>query len=102
MDPVNHFDIKRNAHRISRRDSTQSWNPFRHFTWERENKDSRADTWNGNGDVEAQETGTGLAHAQSEPIVQRSTARKGKSETAGGSSGRVLRLMPLFLPRPAA
>jgi len=79
MDPVNHFDIKRNAHRISRRDSSQSWNPFRHLTWEGD----RADTWNGNGDVEAQENGASLAHARSEPVRQRSGVLGGEGSRGG-------------------
>jgi len=104
MDKVNHFNVKRKAHGISRRDSEQSWNPFRHFTWDsRTPPDGRRGTWNG-PDVEAgrvapideadpEKKANNLGHVQSEPAfgktMQRdfSTAETMGNTMGGGSSG---------------
>jgi Ca2+:H+ antiporter len=51
MVSVNHFHLKRKAHGLSRRGSDQTWNPFRHISWDRE--PGRRETWDG-GNLEAQ------------------------------------------------
>ncbi|KAF4983068.1 hypothetical protein FZEAL_1436 [Fusarium zealandicum] len=67
MVAVNHFNIKRQAHTLSRTSTDQSWNPFRHVAWGR-----RARTFSDAGQVEEQRrnndnVGEKLAHASSEP-----------------------------------
>ena len=67
---VNHFNLKRQAHTLSRSSSDQSWNPFRHVSWD--NKPKRSGTWDG-GRLEDQrervpeEDGEKLTHANTEP-----------------------------------
>lgn len=71
-DSVNHYRVKRQAHGISRRDSEQAWNPFRHLTWEGQRRVDRRGTWNGN-DIEGQQHNgpidedNALDHAQTMP-----------------------------------
>uniref|UniRef100_L2GBS0 Calcium/proton exchanger n=1 Tax=Colletotrichum fructicola (strain Nara gc5) TaxID=1213859 RepID=L2GBS0_COLFN len=48
---VNHFDIKRKAHGLSRKSTEQTWNPFRHVSWD--NRPSKRSTWDG-ANLEAQ------------------------------------------------
>ncbi|CAM1511565.1 Fc.00g090780.m01.CDS01 [Cosmosporella sp. VM-42] len=68
--PVNHFNLKRQAHTLSRTSSDQSWNLFRHVSWDR--KPTRVSTFDG-GRLESQqqqpEEGDGekLTHASTEP-----------------------------------
>jgi hypothetical protein len=99
MESVNHFNVKRKAHGISRRDSEQSWNPFRHFAWD-DRRPSRRETWN--GDLESQrevqaddnnnnndgEKPAPLGHVQSEPgLISGMLPRDfSTADTMGGSS----------------
>lgn len=64
---VNHFNIKRQAHTLSRTSTDQSWNPFRHVAWNR-----RARTFSEAGLEDQKRTrdqtiGEDLAHAVTEP-----------------------------------
>src|SRR5688572_3921323 len=68
---VNHFNLKRQAHTLSRSSSDQSWNPFRHVSWDQ--KPKRSSTWD-SGNLESQrdqqlhdEDGEKLTHASTEP-----------------------------------
>ncbi|KAF4469633.1 Ca2+:H+ antiporter [Fusarium albosuccineum] len=67
MVTVNSFNIKRQAHTLSRSSTDQSWNPFRHVAW---NNRSRASS--DGGRLEQQptrndSTGEKLTHASTEP-----------------------------------
>ncbi|KAM0431832.1 hypothetical protein ACHAPT_005083 [Fusarium lateritium] len=66
MVTVNHFNIKRQAHTLSRSSTDQSWNPFRHVAWDRRERAS-SDA----GRLEQQQNndnlGEKLAHASTEP-----------------------------------
>ncbi|KAJ4328510.1 hypothetical protein N0V84_001027 [Fusarium piperis] len=66
MVTVNHFNLKRQAHTLSRSSTDQSWNPFRHVAW-----DSRERALSDGGRLEQQQNddnlGEKLAHASSEP-----------------------------------
>ncbi|KAK1998964.1 calcium/proton exchanger [Colletotrichum falcatum] len=92
---VNHFDIKRKAHGLSRRSTEQTWNPFRHVSWE--SHPSKRCTWDG-ANLEAQreapaedaETDETLHHVQSEPARRDSDAVRnslGKEARSGSGSG---------------
>ncbi|KAK7420039.1 hypothetical protein QQZ08_010566 [Neonectria magnoliae] len=78
MSQVNHFNIKRQAHTLSRTSSDQSWNPFRHVSWDRQ--PGRTGTWDG-GRLEQQSTrndpstGEKLTHASTDPTNARAVAR---------------------------
>lgn len=67
---------KRRAHAVSRSSNEQSWNPFRHVTWDKRSN-TRAETWDGGRLEEAREddntTGDRLTHAVSEPPRQPGT-----------------------------
>lgn len=81
LTPVNTFQIKRKAHRLSRMDgsgSTDRWNPFRHV-WTGSHQ--RSQTWDG-GRAEAQRepnpnldddeaTGSPIEHTQTAPVSSR-------------------------------
>ncbi|KAM6533520.1 hypothetical protein FALCPG4_006497 [Fusarium falciforme] len=66
MVTVNHFNIKRQAHTLSRSSTDQSWNPFRHVAWDRRER-ALSDA----GRLEQQQNndnlGEKLAHASTEP-----------------------------------
>ncbi|TDZ35495.1 Vacuolar calcium ion transporter [Colletotrichum spinosum] len=92
---VNHFDIKRKAHGLSRRSVEQTWNPFRHVPWDA--RPSKRSTWDG-ANLEAQreapgttrpedaETDEAIHHVQSEPAPRDSeTVRSLSKETRTGS-----------------
>ncbi|KAH7160881.1 Sodium/calcium exchanger protein-domain-containing protein [Dactylonectria macrodidyma] len=74
MSQVNHFSIKRQAHALSRTSSDQSWNPFRHVSWDRQHEPAGA--WDG-GRLEHQATqrdsttGEKLGHASTDPTGSR-------------------------------
>ncbi|KAH6895845.1 calcium/proton exchanger [Thelonectria olida] len=78
MAQVNHFNLKRQAHTLSRTSSDQSWNPFRHVSWDR--PQGPTGTWDG-GRLEQQmtrddpNTGERLAHASTDPTGSRTVAR---------------------------
>ncbi|KAM5348223.1 hypothetical protein ACJ41O_008047 [Fusarium nematophilum] len=67
---VNHFNLKRQAHTLSRSSTDQSWNPFRHVAWDR-----RPRALSDAGRLEQQQeqqrqndnTGEKLTHASTEP-----------------------------------
>ena len=65
---VNHYNIKRQAHSVSRSSADQVWNPFRHVAWKKDDS-SRAETWagprleQGLGD----DNGAQLSHAMTAP-----------------------------------
>ncbi|KAK2063571.1 calcium/proton exchanger [Colletotrichum caudatum] len=91
---VNHFDIKRKAHGLSRRSQEQTWNPFRHVSWD--NHPNKRSTWDG-ANLEAQreavaevtETDDTIHHVQSEPAARDSdTVRNslGKEDRSGSGS----------------
>lgn len=62
---VNHFNLKRQAHSLSRTSSDQSWNPFRHVAWDHH---SRAASESGRLEEQRQDSiGEKLAHASTEP-----------------------------------
>ncbi|KAF4846574.1 Vacuolar calcium ion transporter [Colletotrichum siamense] len=91
---VNHFDIKRKAHGLSRKSTEQTWNPFRHVSWD--NRPSKRSTWDG-ANLEAQrevpsraaedaETEEPIHHVQSEPAPRDSdTVRSLSKDTRTGS-----------------
>ncbi|CEJ85075.1 Putative Calcium/proton exchanger [[Torrubiella] hemipterigena] len=54
MPTYNHYNVKRLAHSVSRSSADQTWNPFRHVSWNRK-PSNRADTW----DVSNAEEGRG-------------------------------------------
>lgn len=92
MSQVNHFNIKRQAHTLSRTSSDQSWNPFRHVSWDRQHEP--AGTWDG-GRLEQQatrndpSTGEKLAHASTDPTAARTDAREWSNvDTVAESSPR--------------
>ncbi|UPK96108.1 hypothetical protein LCI18_007043 [Fusarium solani-melongenae] len=66
MVTVNHFNLKRQAHTLSRSSTDQSWNPFRHVAWDRRER-ALSDA----GRLEQQQNndnlGEKLAHASTEP-----------------------------------
>ncbi|KAF9773606.1 hypothetical protein IL306_008561 [Fusarium sp. DS 682] len=67
MSSFNHFNIKRQAHTLSRTSTDQSWNPFRHVEWKRQTR-ALSDL----GHLEQQNTreetaGETLAHAVTDP-----------------------------------
>lgn len=68
MVTVNHFNIKRQAHTLSRSSTDQSWNPFRHVAWDRR---ERALSDAGRLEEQQQQNndhlGEKLAHASTEP-----------------------------------
>lgn len=68
---VNHFNIKRKAHLFSRH-SNESWNPFRHHSWQTESE-RHARTWDV-GRAEAQDgvnnTGANLTQSVTSPYPQ--------------------------------
>ncbi|KAJ3487790.1 hypothetical protein NLG97_g6327 [Lecanicillium saksenae] len=64
--PVNHYNMKRLAHKASRSSPDQTWNPFRHVGWNQ----SRRGTWapdRNDRDLEAIGEGTHLSHAATAP-----------------------------------
>ncbi|KAK3187456.1 hypothetical protein K4F52_003802 [Lecanicillium sp. MT-2017a] len=63
---VNHYNIKRQAHNVSRSSADQVWNPFRHVSWKRD-KNSRAETWAGPDLEEGRGQGARLGHASTAP-----------------------------------
>ncbi|KAF9873194.1 sodium calcium [Colletotrichum karsti] len=94
---VNHFDIKRRAHGLSRRSQEQTWNPFRHVSWD--NHPSKRSTWDG-ANLEAQrevpsraedqDTEEQIHHVRSEPAPRdsdtvRSLSKDERSATGSGS-----------------
>ncbi|KAL0933354.1 Ca2+:H+ antiporter [Colletotrichum truncatum] len=91
---VNHFDIKRKAHGLSRRSQEQTWNPFRHVSWD--TRPRKRSTWDG-ANLEAQrvvpgttpeeeETEEPIHHVQSEPAPRDSdTVRSMSKETRSGT-----------------
>ncbi|KAJ0158543.1 Vacuolar calcium ion transporter [Colletotrichum tanaceti] len=94
---VNHFDIKRKAHGLSRRSQEQTWNPFRHVSWE--TNPSKRSTWDG-ANLEAQREGApedpeadeAIHHVQSEPAPRdsdtiRNSMGKETRSAAGSGSG---------------
>ncbi|KAF6815773.1 Ca2+:H+ antiporter [Colletotrichum musicola] len=98
---VNHFDIKRRAHGLSRRSVEQTWNPFRHVSWD--NRPRKRSTWDG-ANLEAQreipgtaedvETEEPIHHVQSEPAPRdsdtvRSLSKETRSGTGSGSADTV-------------
>ncbi|KAI5463746.1 Sodium/calcium exchanger protein-domain-containing protein [Mariannaea sp. PMI_226] len=74
MSQVNHFNIKRQAHALSRTSTDQSWNPFRHVSWDRQG--GPPGVWDG-GRLEHQmtrqdpNTGEKLTHANTDPTGSR-------------------------------
>lgn len=65
---VNHYNIKRLAHTVSRSSSDQTWNPFRHVSW----NEKRRDTWGGLEEgreraADANSDGAHLSHASTAP-----------------------------------
>ncbi|KAK2018069.1 calcium/proton exchanger [Colletotrichum eremochloae] len=102
---VNHFDIKRKAHGLSRRSTEQTWNPFRHVSWD--NHPSKRSTWDG-ANLEAQreavaegtETDDTIHHVQSEPApresdtVRNSLGKDARSGTGSGSGDTVYENKP--------
>lgn len=85
---VNHFNIKRKAHHVSR-SGTEAWNPFRHVAWNANRGDKRAETWDG-GRLEAQSDQAGvdgerLTHAATSPFPASMPRDMSTSETAAGS-----------------
>ncbi|RSL87692.1 hypothetical protein CEP51_002102 [Fusarium floridanum] len=66
MSSFNHFNIKRQAHTLSRSSTDQSWNPFRHVAWDRRERAlsdaGRLEQQQGNDNL-----GEKLAHASTEP-----------------------------------
>ncbi|OLN97406.1 Vacuolar calcium ion transporter 1 [Colletotrichum chlorophyti] len=98
---VNHFDIKRKAHGLSRRSQEQTWNPFRHVSWDSRGPTKRS-TWDG-ANLEAQrehstrakaETEEPIHHVQSEPVPRdsdtvRSLGKETRSATGSGSGDTV-------------
>ncbi|KAK1988442.1 calcium/proton exchanger [Colletotrichum cereale] len=105
MNTFNHFDIKRKAHGLSRRSQEQTWNPFRHVSWE--NHPSKRSTWDG-ANLEAQrealpegtETDDTIHHVQSEPaprdseIVRNSLGKEASPGTGSGSGDTVYENKP--------
>ncbi|KAF4496794.1 Ca2+:H+ antiporter, partial [Fusarium agapanthi] len=64
---VNHFNIKRQAHTLSRTSTDQSWNPFRHVEWKRQTR-ALSDAGRLEQQTTREETaGQTLAHAVTEP-----------------------------------
>ncbi|KAF5017321.1 hypothetical protein F66182_10769 [Fusarium sp. NRRL 66182] len=67
MGIVNHFNIKRQAHTLSRTSTDQSWNPFRHVPWSRPSRAlsdlGRLEQQQSRGDA----SGGELAHASTAP-----------------------------------
>ncbi|GKT45777.1 vacuolar calcium ion transporter [Colletotrichum spaethianum] len=102
---VNHFDIKRKAHGLSRRSQEQTWNPFRHVSWD--SHPSKRSTWDG-ANLEAQreaaaedvETEDTIHHVQSEPAprdsetVRNSMGKETRSATGSGSGDTVFENKP--------
>ncbi|WYZ46221.1 hypothetical protein EsH8_IX_000446 [Colletotrichum jinshuiense] len=100
MNTFNHFDIKRKAHGLSRRSQEQTWNPFRHVSWD--NRPNKRSTWDG-ANLEAQrevpaaeeaETDEPIHHVQSEPAPRdsdtvRSMSKETRSGTGSGSGDTV-------------
>ena len=78
---VNHFRNKRQAHTVSRSSYDQAWNPFRHVAWN--NRERRADTWNG-GRLEEQPEGSGdhLTHAATAPTPPTATTHAARDLSA--------------------
>ncbi|KAK1635001.1 calcium/proton exchanger [Colletotrichum phormii] len=102
---VNHFDIKRKAHGLSRRSQEQTWNPFRHVSWE--TQPGKRSTWDG-ANLEAQrevpaeerETDGAIHHVQSEPAprdsetVRNSLGKETRSGTGSGSGDTMFENKP--------
>ncbi|KAH7275450.1 Sodium/calcium exchanger protein-domain-containing protein, partial [Fusarium solani] len=80
MVTVNHFNIKRQAHTLSRSSTDQSWNPFRHVAWDRRER-ALSDA----GRLEQQQNndnlGEKLAHASTEPGRSRPAREWSTAET---------------------
>ncbi|KAJ6444642.1 calcium-proton exchanger [Purpureocillium lavendulum] len=85
---VNHFKNKRQAHTVSRSSYEQSWNPFRHVSWN--DRGRRAETWN-EGRLEAQPEGEGehLTHAATAPTPTTTTHAHRDLSAADTVSGSV-------------
>jgi Ca2+:H+ antiporter len=64
---VNHFNIKRQAHNLSRTSTDQSWNPFRHVAWNRRARTFSEAGLEGQQRNRDQTTGEELTHAVTEP-----------------------------------
>ncbi|KAJ2973965.1 hypothetical protein NQ176_g6301 [Zarea fungicola] len=65
---VNHYNIKRLAHTVSRSSADQTWNPFRHVAWNQKRRDTWAGLEEGRArDVEATGDGAKLSHASTAP-----------------------------------
>ncbi|KAF7561730.1 hypothetical protein G7046_g2444 [Stylonectria norvegica] len=86
---VNHFSLKRQAHTLSRTSSDQSWNPFRHVSWDQK-PPTRVGTWDG-GRLENQNedrtetTGEELHHASTEPNSRTLARDFSTAETMDGT-----------------
>lgn len=67
---VNHYNIKREAHSVSRSSTDQAWNPFRHVSWSaarRQTAVRRAGTWD-HPQVESNNVdGGAISHSQTLP-----------------------------------
>lgn len=86
---VNHYKIKRAAHTLSRQNSDQRWNLFRHLSWDRRDPQRRG-TWDGgqleaqpeNVEQEQQQSGSPITHASTAPGFM--SRRNGREAEGGG------------------
>ncbi|RFU72938.1 ca2+:h+ antiporter [Trichoderma arundinaceum] len=86
---VNHFNIKRQAHSVSRQ-SDETWNPFRHVSWSKR----RADTWDGARLEEQREedaAGEDLTHAATSPYPVTTLRDTSTSGTGAGTEEAVVK-----------
>ncbi|KAH6607599.1 ca2+:h+ antiporter [Trichoderma cornu-damae] len=87
---VNHFNIKRQAHSVSRQ-SDETWNPFRHVAW----SNRRADTWDGSRLEEQREqedaAGQDLTHAATSPYPATALRDTSTSGTGAGTEEAALK-----------
>lgn len=90
---VNHYNIKREAHSVSRSSADQAWNPFRHVSRsaaKKKNAARRAETWD-HPQVESNNNdGGAIFHAQTLP----NQARGPMPTTDASTSDTVVRTIP--------
>ncbi|TFB03378.1 Vacuolar calcium ion transporter [Trichoderma ghanense] len=98
--PVNHADIKRKAHLVSRQ-SGESWNFFRHLSWDSTKR--RSQTWDG-ARLEAQHednaAGEDLTHAATYPANNSIPLRDTSTSGTGKQSGEDNHDRPLIVQPP--
>ncbi|PTB80513.1 Ca2+ transporter [Trichoderma longibrachiatum ATCC 18648] len=98
--PVNHADIRRKAHLVSRQ-SGESWNFFRHLSWDGDKR--RSQTWDGarlEAQPEGDAAGEDLTHAATYPANNSIPLRDTSTSGTGKQSGEDNHDRPLIVQPP--